>query len=171
MRARGIREAGPEDAAAIAAIYRPYVEGSTATFEIDPPDAAEIALRIETLKSGGFPWLVAVTGDQVSGYAYAAPFRARAAFRTTVECSVYVSGSAQRQGIGRALLGALIEESEARGFRQMIAVIGDSSMQSASRGLHSSLGFAEAGRLPGVGFKQGRWLDVVLMQRALAGTP
>jgi phosphinothricin acetyltransferase len=125
-----------------------------------------MARRREALIAGGFPYLVAEEADEVLGYAYAGPYRARPAYRFTVEDSVYIAADAQRRGLGRLLLERLIVEGEARGYRQMIAVIGDSA-QHASIALHAALGFRLIGTLQAVGFKFGRWLDTVLMQRPL----
>jgi phosphinothricin acetyltransferase len=161
-----IRPARPEDIPHITAIYAHAVEHGTASFEIEPPSEPEMAARRTALVEGGFPYLVADAGGRIDGYAYAGPYRPRIAYRYTVEDSVYVHPRAYRNGIGRMLLTALIAEAEARGFRQMIAVIGDSA-QTASIALHRSLGFTPAGALTNIGFKHGRWLDSVLMQRAL----
>ena len=122
--------------------------------------------RIKALIDSGFPYLVAVLDGALSGYAYAGPYRVRPGYRFTVEDSVYIAAEAQGRGVGRALLQALIEAAEARGYRQMIAVIGDSE-QTASVTLHAALGFAFIGTFSNVGFKFGRWLDTVLMQRPL----
>jgi L-amino acid N-acyltransferase YncA len=138
----------------------------TASFELEPPSEAEMARRRDTLVDSGHPYLVAEAEDAVLGYAYAGPYRARPAYRWSVEDSVYIAPDAQRRGIGRALLERLIDEAQARGFRQMIAVIGDSA-QVPSIELHRVLGFRLIGTLAAVGFKHGRWLDTVLMQRAL----
>jgi phosphinothricin acetyltransferase len=164
--ALSIRPAAPGDIAAITNIYGHAVQRGTASFEIDPPDEDEMLRRYRTLASGGFPHLVAECGGTIAGYAYAGPYRMRPAYRWTVEDSVYVAEPAQRRGVGRALLDRLITESEARGFRQMIAVIGDSA-QTPSIALHRSAGFRMVGTLEAVGFKLGRWLDTVLMQRPL----
>jgi phosphinothricin acetyltransferase len=161
-----IRPSRPEDIPQITAIYAHAVEHGTASFEIEAPGESEMAARRTTLVDGGFPYLVADAGGRIDGYAYAGPYRARIAYRFTVEDSVYVSPRAHRRGIGRLLLSALIAEADARGFRQMIAVIGDSA-QAPSIALHCSLGFTPAGTLTNIGFKHGRWLDSVLMQRAL----
>jgi len=129
--------------------------------------------RYRSLMDGGYPYLVAEIDGAVAGYAYAGPYRARPAYRWTVEDSIYVDGGAQRRGVGRALLDRLIEESAARDFRQMIAVIGDSA-QAASIAVHRAAGFRFVGNIENVGFKFGRWLDSVIMQRALgegAGAP
>jgi phosphinothricin acetyltransferase len=166
MARASIRPANPRDIAAITRIYAHAVHHGTASFELDPPDEAEMARRYETLAAGGFPYIVAEHDGEVAGYAYAGPYRARPAYRFTVEDSVYIAPQMQRRGIGQALLGALIAESEARAFRQMIAVIGDSG-QTASIALHKAAGFRLVGTIEAVGFKFDRWLDSVLMQRAL----
>jgi L-amino acid N-acyltransferase YncA len=162
-----IRPATPADISAITRIYAHDVEYGTASFELIPPDEAEMARRMADLLRNGFPYIVAEVDGAVAGYAYAGPFRMRPAYRATIENSVYVAANIHRRGIGRALLTALIETSEGLGFRQMIAVIGDSSRQAASIGLHEAAGFRHVGVLENVGFKHGRWLDSVLMQRAL----
>jgi L-amino acid N-acyltransferase YncA len=163
-----IRPAKPQDVVAITRIYAHAVTYGTASFEIDPPDEAEMARRQEALVAGGFPFLVAEQegGTEPLGYAYAGPYRARPAYRFTVEDSIYLAPQAQQRGIGRALLEALIAEATARGFRQMIAVIGDSA-QRPSIALHEALGFRLVGTFEAVGFKFGRWLDSVLMQKPL----
>jgi phosphinothricin acetyltransferase len=161
-----VRPGTAADAGAIAEIYREAVLNGTATYETEPPDAAEMARRLDVLVSAGFPYLVADDRGRVSGYAYAGPFRARAAYCWTVEDSIYVAKDAQGRGIGLRLLAALIERSTAAGFRQMVAVIGGRE-QVASIAMHEKAGFAHVGLMPGVGFKHGRWLDNVLMQRAL----
>lgn len=154
------------DVAPITAIYAEAVRFGTASFEVHPPDDHEMTRRIRALLDGGFPFIVACTGDEVAGYAYAGPYRTRPAYRFTVEDSVYVAPAARGAGVGTALLDALIGEAHARGFRQMVAVIGDSSNH-ASIALHSSLGFTPAGLLRSVGWKNGTWLDSVLMQKSL----
>lgn len=161
-----IRPATPADLPAITAIYAHAVRTGTATFELDPPDLAEMTARYESLIAGGFPYLVAAVGDAVVGYAYAGPYRARPAYRFTVENSVYLDPQAQRQRIGTALLQALIAECETRGYRQMIAVIGDSA-NAASINVHARAGFEMVGTFHDAGLKFGRWLDTVLMQRPL----
>jgi L-amino acid N-acyltransferase YncA len=166
MSALAIRSAKPSDIPAIARIYTHAVLHGTASFELEPPDESEMARRQRTLVERGHPYLVAETDAAVLGYAYAGPYRARPAYRWSVEDSVYIAPDAQRRGIGRALLVRLIAESEARGFRQMIAVIGDSA-QLPSIELHRALGFRLVGTFAAVGFKHGRWLDTVLMQRPL----
>jgi phosphinothricin acetyltransferase len=162
-----IRPATLSDIPAIARVYSGSVINGTATFELEPPTETEMAERMRHLLDAGFPYLTAELDGAVAGYAYAAAYRIRPAYRFTVENSVYVSPTAQRRGIGRALLDALIEESARRGFRQMIAVIGDSANQVASVTLHKRAGFRVVGTLDHVGFKHGRWLDSLLMQRAL----
>ena len=162
-----IRPAKTADIPAITRIYAHAVEHGTASFELTPPDATEMARRMRDLMGKGFPYLVAEIDGVLVGYAYAGPFRSRPAYRLTVENSVYIAPATHRRGIGRALLAALIEAAQANGFRQMIAVIGDSTKQAASIGLHEAAGFRHVGVLEDVGFKHGRWLDSVLMQRAL----
>ena len=161
-----IRPAEPRDIPAIARIYDQAVREGTASFELEPPGEAEMTRRFESLMAGGYPYLVADIGGAIAGYAYAGPYRARPAYRWSVEDSVYVDIGAHGRGLGRALLGRLIAESEARGFRQMIAVIGDSA-NIASVELHRALGFRMVGTFDNVGFKFGRWLDSVLMQKEL----
>ncbi|QUS37497.1 N-acetyltransferase family protein [Tardiphaga alba] len=161
-----IRAATPADLPAITAIYEEAVLHGTATFELDPPDLAEMTRRYEALSGGGFPYFVAVDGDQVLGYAYAGPHRPRVAYRFTVEDSIYLAPAAQRRGVGGRLLAALILACEAKGFRQMVAVIGDSA-NAGSVAVHRNAGFQMIGTHPDVGFKFGRWLDTISMQRAL----
>jgi L-amino acid N-acyltransferase YncA len=161
-----IRLAQPRDLAVITAIYDDAVRHGTASFELDPPDQAEMARRYETLRAGGYPYLVAELDGDVVGYAYAGPYRARPAYRWSVEDSIYVAPQAQRRGIGSALLARLLAEAEAGGFRQMLAVIGDSA-NTGSVELHRAAGFRLIGTFENVGFKFGRWLDTVLMQREL----
>lgn len=168
MSAIAIRPAELFDIAVITRIYARAVRHETASFEIEPPDEAEMGRRYEALRAGNHPFLVAESNGAVAGYAYAGPFRARAAFRWTVEDSIYVDPAAQRRGVGRKLLAELITESEARGFRQMLAVIGDSA-NTPSIELHRAVGFRHVGTFRDVGFKFGRWLDSVLMQRPLGG--
>src|ERR1700716_528925 len=151
---------------AITEIYEHAVRYGTATFELMPPDLAEMTRRFGVLMDGGFPYLVAVLDGRVVGYAYAGAYRPRPAYRFTVENSVYLQPSIHRRGIGLQLMERLIRESEARGYRQMIAVIGDSA-NAGSIGVHAKCGFQMIGTHPNVGFKFGRWLDTVMMQRAL----
>lgn len=161
-----IRSAATSDMAAITSIYSFSVEHGTATFEIDPPDEAEMARRHAALSDSGYPYLVAERGGLIAGYAYAGSYRARPAYHWAVEDSIYIAPEFYRQGIGSALLARLIIEATQRGFRQMIAVIGDSA-QIPSIAVHAKAGFAHIGTLRSVGFKHGLWLDTVLMQRAL----
>jgi phosphinothricin acetyltransferase len=161
-----IRAATVADLAAITTIYDHAVRHGTASFELEPPDIAEMAHRRLTLLDAGYPYLVAEIDGLIAGYAYAGPYRARPAYRWSVEDSVYVAPHMHRRGVGAALLGRLIDEAEAGGFRQMIAVIGDSA-QTASIALHRAAGFRMIGTIENVGFKLGRWLDTVLMQRGL----
>jgi L-amino acid N-acyltransferase YncA len=154
------------DLPAITAIYEHAVRFGTATFELEPPDVGEMTRRYETLIAGGFPYIVATLDGVVAGYAYAGPYRARPAYRFTVENSVYLDPKAQGKRIGTQLMQALIKESEARGYRLMVAVIGDSA-NAASIGVHARTGFEMIGTVRNVGLKFGRWLDTVLMQRAL----
>jgi L-amino acid N-acyltransferase YncA len=161
-----IRSAVRTDLPAITEIYEHAVRFGTATFELVPPDLAEMTRRFSALMDGGFPYLVAAIEGRVVGYAYAGAYRPRPAYRFTVENSVYLQPAIHRRGIGLQLLRRLIAECEARGYRQMIAVIGDSA-NAASVGVHSRCGFQMIGTHPNVGFKFGRWLDTVMMQRAL----
>ncbi len=161
-----VRAATPADIPAIARIYAHAVTHGTASFELEPPGEAEMARRMAALVDGGFPYLVAELGGAVAGYAYAGPYRPRPAYRFSVENSVYVAPEAHRRGVGRALMDALIAAATAKGFRQMIAVIGDSA-QAPSIELHRAAGFRMIGAIRSVGYKHGRWLDTVLMQRPL----
>jgi|SRR5579864_8611457 L-amino acid N-acyltransferase YncA len=161
-----VRPSGDADVPAIAEIYSHYVRTALATFEIDPPSVAEIASRRAAVLSRELPYLVAEVGGVVAAFAYASPYRPRPAYRFAVEDSVYVHPAHSRKGFGRLLLSALIESSEAAGARQMIAVIGDTA-NTASIGLHLAFGFRHVGVLEAVGFKFGRWVDTVLMQRPL----
>jgi L-amino acid N-acyltransferase YncA len=161
-----IRPAALEDLPAITAIYDHAVHHGTATFELDPPDVAEMTRRYRALIDDNAPYLVATLGENIAGYAYAGSYRPRPAYRFTVEDSVYLAPDNQRRGIGTALLAELITQSDARGYRQMIAVIGDSA-NAGSIAVHTRAGFQIIGTHPNVGFKFGRWLDTVMMQRAL----
>ena len=162
-----IRPAALADIPAIARIYAHAVVHGTASFELEPPDEAEMARRMRDLTGKGFPYLAAEAGGELAGYAYAGPYRTRPAYRLAVEDSVYIAPHSHRRGVGRALLAALIEACTERGFRQMIAVIGDSPRQANSVGLHKALGFHHVGILEDVGFKHDHWCDSLLMQRAL----
>lgn len=166
MRDLKIRPTAPEDLPAITAIYDHAVRTGTATFEIEPPDLSEMTRRYRALIENNSPYFVAVSDGQIAGYAYAGSYRPRPAYRFTVEDSVYLAPEYQRRGIGAALLGELIVQSEKRGYRQMIAVIGDSA-NAGSIAIHTKAGFEMIGTHPNVGFKFGRWLDTVMMQRAL----
>jgi L-amino acid N-acyltransferase YncA len=161
-----IRAASAADIPAVTAIYRPAVLHGTASFEIDPPDEAEMLARMTRIVEDGFPYLVAQTKGRVVGYAYAGPYRVRPAYRHTVEDSIYVAPDAQGLGVGRALLAALVDEAGRRGFRQIVAGIGDSANTPSIR-LHEAAGFRLSGVMRSVGWKHGRWLDHVLMQRTL----
>jgi len=161
-----IRPVRPTDVHDIATIYAYAVEHGTASFEIEPPSEAEMATRLKMLLDTGYPYLVADAGGAVAGYAYCGPYRPRIAYRYSVEDSVYIHPRAARRGIGRMLLTELVAQAVDRGYRQMVAVIGDSD-QTPSIELHRALGFTEVGTLKNIGFKHGRWLDSVLMQRAL----
>jgi phosphinothricin acetyltransferase len=161
-----IRAATPADIPAVTAIYDHAVRHGTASFELEPPDAAEMTRRFAALAGADYPWLVAEVDGAVAGYAYAGPYRPRPAYRWSVEDSVYVAPPMHGRGIGTALLGRLVGAAEQRGFRQMIAVIGDSA-QAPSIALHRAAGFRLVGAFENVGFKFGRWLDTVLMQREL----
>jgi L-amino acid N-acyltransferase YncA len=166
MSSSEIRAATTADLPAITEIYDHAVRHGTATFELIPPDLAEMTRRFTALMDGGFPYLVATLEGRAVGYAYAGAYRPRPAYRFTVENSVYLQPAIHRRGIGMQLLQRLIMESEQRGYRQMIAVIGDSA-NAGSIGVHTRCGFQMIGTHPDVGFKFGRWLDTVMMQRAL----
>ena len=161
-----IRDATEDDLVSIQAIYAQYVSHGLATFEEVPPDIAKISRRRDVARENDLPYLVAEWNGAVQGFAYASPFRSRPAYRYAIEDSVYVAPDALRAGLGSALLSVLIERCTERGFRQMVAVIGDSANQ-ASIELHAKHGFTQTGLAPSVGFKFGRWVDTVRMQRAL----
>lgn len=163
-----VRDATEADAPALAAIYGDAVLHGFGTFEEDPPFAADMDSRRRAVQEKGLPYLVAELDGQVLGFAYAGPFRPRAAYRYTLEDSVYVSPNAKGQGVGRAVLSAVIAACEALGIRQLMAVIGDSA-NAGSIGLHKSLGFEQTGVGRSVGFKHGRWVDIVHMQKPLNG--
>lgn len=161
-----IRLAGEEDAAAIAAIYRPYVEGSRISFEDQAPDAPEMARRLRGEVPGRHPWFVAEEDGRLLGYAASSPFRTRRAYRWTVETGIYLADRAQGRGIGRALLSTLIAMLERQGY---VAAIGAIALPNdASIALHEKLGFFHTGTYRKVGFKLGEWLDVGLWQKELA---
>ena len=161
-----LRAATAADLPEITAIYGHHVLHGLASFETEPPAPAEMARRYAALTGGGYPYLVAVRESRVLGYAYAGAYRTRPAYRHTVEDSIYVAPEAAGRGIGRALLARLVAECEQRGFRQMLAVIGDSANE-ASIALHRACGFTLKCTLDAVGFKFGRWVDSVIMQRPL----
>jgi phosphinothricin acetyltransferase len=161
-----IRDATEHDIFTIERIYAHHVQTGTASFEEEPPSAAEIDKRRADVQQRGLPYLVAELEGEMVGYAYATPYRPRPAYRYTIEDSVYVAQSHPRRGIGGALLTALIARCEAGPWRQMIAVIGDSA-NVGSIGLHQRFGFRHVGTLRDVGWKLGRWLDSVVMQRSL----
>lgn len=160
-----VRDAAPADFPAIAAIYAHHVLNGSASFEETPPDADELLVRHASVVGHGLPWLVAELDGRVSGYSYATPYRPRAAYRHTIEDSVYVDEALRGRGVGRTLLSALIERCEAGPWRQMIAVIADPL--GGSTELHRRVGFEAIGTLHAVGFKHGEWRDTLLMQRAL----
>jgi L-amino acid N-acyltransferase YncA len=166
MNELSIRTVRPHDIPAITRIYADAVEHGTATFEITAPDETEMARRQQALLTGKFPYLVAESAGAVVGYAYAGPYRDRRAYDWCVEDSIYIARQFHRRRIGSTLLAALIEAAEQRGFRQMIAVIGDSA-NTASVAVHAAVGFRLVGSFAAIGFKHGRWLDTVLMQRPL----
>jgi phosphinothricin acetyltransferase len=150
----------------VQAIYAHHVLHGTGTFEEVPPSVEEMQVRLEACRAHGFDWLVATDETGVLGFGYYGKFRARAAYDWTVEDSVYVRDDVRGQGVGKALVADLLVRAEARGFRQMLALIGD-SQNIGSIGVHASLGFVRAGVMRGTGVKFGRWLDVVIMQRPL----
>ena len=165
-----VRAATAGDTAALQAIYAHHVEHGFGTFEETPPSVEEMGARREAVEALGLPYLVAEDeGGRVIGFAYAGLFRTRSAYRFTCEDSVYVAPDAMGRGVGKALLAAVIEGARAAGYKQLVAVIGD-SLNGGSIGLHGALGFRPMGSLQRVGFKRGRWLDVVMMQLELAPT-
>lgn len=161
-----IRPSTADDLPAITAIYAWNVDHGTGTFELEAPDLAEMTRRRDDVLAKGLPWLVAERDGQVLGYAYANHFRPRRAYRFCLEDSIYLADAARGQGIGRLLLAELVARCEAAGARQMLAVIGDSA-NAGSIGVHRALGFEHTGILRSAGWKFGRWLDVVLMQKSL----
>ena len=161
-----VRDAAPADMVAVQAIYAHHVRHSLATFEIEPPSLEEMLARRVSVLRQSLPYLIAELDGRIVGYCYATAYRARPAYRHTIENSVYVADGLAGRGIGRALLTALIARCEAGPWRQMIAVIGN-SCNDASLALHKSLGFELVGTLRAVGFKHGRWVDTIFMQRPL----
>lgn len=169
LAAMSIRPSEQGDVVAIAEIYRHHVLHGVASFEEEPPDIAEIARRRDEIIASGLPYLVAERAGRVLGYCYANSYRARSAYRFSVEDSIYIDNAELGRGIGRALLSELIEQCAASGYRQMVAVIGGSEQWPSIR-LHRALGFTEVGVLRAIGYKFGAWVDTVLMQRALDDT-
>ena len=161
-----VRPATAADCAAIQAIYAHHVLHGLASFEETPPSVQEIRGRLDEVTARGLPYLAAEESGEVLGYGYCTLYRSRSAYRHTLEDSVYVREGKHRKGIGKAILAALIARCEELGYRQLIAIIGDSA-QAPSIGLHASMGFLRAGTLRSVGFKFGRWVDTVIMQRPL----
>ena len=161
-----IRDARDDDFAAIAAIYAHHTLHGTGTFALEPPSEAEMLARFHEVQAMRLPYLVSLNEGAVAGFAYAAPFRTRPAYRYGVEDSVYIAPEVMGKGHGRALLEALIERCKARGLYSMVAVIGDAD-NAGSIGVHAACGFEPTGHIPRAGFKFGRWLDVVFMARDL----
>jgi phosphinothricin acetyltransferase len=161
-----IRPSRDDDIAAITTIYGHHVLHGVASFEEVPPSEAEMARRRGDLLTRGFPYLVAERSGKVVGYCYAGPYRARIAYRFTVEDSIYIDPAEIGRGLGRALLSQVIDRVAEQGYRQMIAVIGGSETVASIR-LHAALGFSQIGVFSGIGFKFGRWIDSVYMQRPL----
>ena len=166
MRGYALRAATEADVPEIAAIYAREVAEGSASWELEPPDATAMRERFRAVLDGGYPYLVATQGTRIIGFAYAGPYRPRPGYRYAVEDSVYVAADARGHGIGGSLLAALIDACAERGYRQMVAVIGGSDQMGSIR-VHAANGFVEVGRLPALGRKFDRWLDSVLMQRAL----
>ena len=162
-----VRRADHDDLPAVAAIYAPYVERTVITFETEPPDVRAWAARFDAVAAGGLPFLVAEEGGAVVGYAYAGPWKERAACRHTVEDAIYLAPGSTGRGVGRVLLNTLLGACPAAGVQQVVAVIADAGDPASAR-LHIRCGFREIGRLERVGRKHGRWVDTVLMQRSLA---
>jgi phosphinothricin acetyltransferase len=163
-----VRDAQAGDIGALQAIYAHHVLHGLGTFDEVPPSVAEFEEKWRASLTHGLSWLVATDGDAPVGFAYASLFRPRRGYRFTVEDSVYIRDDYRRQGVGSVLLGPLIVRCEALGVRQVVAVIGDSG-NAGSIGLHAKHGFVHSGTVTGAGFKFGRWVDIVLMQRALNG--
>jgi phosphinothricin acetyltransferase len=161
-----IRDATEADLPAIQAIYAHHVLTGVASFEETPPSIDDLRTRLASVRSHGLPYMVAEIDGEVAGYCYATPYRPRAAYRNTIEDSIYVNDAYRGRGLGRVLLQALIERCETGPWRQMIAVIADGG-SGGSLSLHKQLGFELTGTLKAVGFKHGRWLDTTLMQRTL----
>jgi L-amino acid N-acyltransferase YncA len=162
-----IRAAAPDDLDAVSAIYAHHVQTSVATFDVTPPDRSEWLRRFQSITVAGLPFLIAALDGEVAGYAYCAPWKPRPAYRHTVEDSVYVAPDATGRGVGGRLIDALLADCACAGIREVVAVIVDDEA-AASLALHRNRGFVDAGRLRSVGFKHGRWLDTVLLQRSIA---
>lgn len=161
-----IRPRTDADMGAITAIYAHHVLHGASSWELTPPDVIEMTKRAQALQQAGFPYLVAEVEGRIVGYTYAGAYRPRPAYRYTVEHSIYIDDAQRRGGVGRALMESIIGSCTALGFRQMIAIIGDSqNLQSIA--FHEKMGFRHAGRVESIGFKFGRWMDQILMQRAL----
>ena len=161
-----IRTATIQDLTQIQTVYAHHVLHGTGSFEIIPPSLEEITIRFSLNQEAGFTWIVAENKNRILGYGYFAPFRARPAYDMTVEDSVYVRDDVRGQGVGKALVNSLVGAAKKSGFLQMVSLIGDSE-NTASIGVHASLGFQHSGTMRKVGYKFDRWLDVVIMQRAL----
>ncbi|TSE34627.1 GNAT family N-acetyltransferase [Tepidimonas charontis] len=161
-----IRPSRDEDLPAITALYGHHVQHGTGTFETEPPSETEMAARRADVLRKGLPWLVAERAGRVLGFAYGNWFKPRPAYRYSVEDSIYIAPDALGQGMGRALLAELLVQLEQRGIRKVMAVIGDSA-NAGSIGLHTALGFEHVGTVRSCGWKFGRWLDIVLMEKTL----
>ncbi|PFG43239.1 phosphinothricin acetyltransferase [Isoptericola jiangsuensis] len=162
-----VRAATPDDLTIVAAIFAPYVRTTAVTFDEEPPTAEQWDARLADARTRGLPFLVAELDGEVVGYAYASPWRPKAAYRHTVEDTIYLAPEAQGRGVGTRLLSALLDACTAAGVRQVVAVIADDPAAAGSIPLHRRFGFAPAGTLQDVGFKRGRWVSTVLMQRTL----
>jgi L-amino acid N-acyltransferase YncA len=161
-----IRPARAGDLAQITAIYAHYVRTHPATFELDPPDEREMTARWTKIREAGLPYMVAADEDDILGYCYVTPYRPRPAYRFTLENSIYIAQDQQRRGIGGALLKQVLDACQQQGYREVVAIIGDSQNVASIR-LHQQAGFVQVGTLRNVGFKFDRWLDSVIMQRSL----
>ncbi len=162
-----VRPTAPDDLDAISVIYAHHVETGVATFELIPPHREEWERRLATARERELPFLTAILGDDIVGYAYCSPWKLRPAYRHTVENSIYLAPETAGRGIGTLLLQGLLDGCTAAGIREVIAVVVDTDEAAASLALHRKHGFAEAGRLRAVGYKHGRWLDTVLLQCSL----